>query len=93
MQRLGKHRDEKKNRVRARKVLHHGVGDFGLVAMEKGKVGSSCKKSIRVEQRAKKAVRIPDARLIGTLTSSLCSSTQSLCVRNIKVRSQVVGID
>ena len=86
---------KKKIHARARKMLQHRIGNFvGASGSGWGEVGGSCKKLSGGERRAEKCVRLLRANGLAELREVASgSATQSLWLRNGKVRSQVSGID
>ena len=96
MRRSGKIEDvTKKIHARARKVLYHGIGNFVWASGNgRGEVGGGPKKFSGSERRAEGQVRLLMARGSAELREVASgSATQSLWLRNGKVRSQVSGID
>ena len=96
MRRPGKIEDVKKEiHARARKVFLQGISNFVWTSGgRRGEVGGSRKKFRGGERRAKGRVRFLRAR--GSVELREVASgfaTQSLWLKNGKVRSQVSGID
>ena len=84
---------KKKIYARTRKMLWHGIGNFFWASFSgQEKVGSPRKKLSRGEGRAEGQAKLLRARGLAELGKVASgSTTQSLWLRDQKVRSQVIG--